>query len=67
MGQADALALLQAGGVLAFAGLVWFELRLLRPILASLRDQNAAILEWIRMSRTPPHGVPIMRLPTDGQ
>lgn len=53
------LDVIQAGGVLAFAGLVWFELRLIRPILAALREQNTVIVEWARSMGTPPFGVRI--------
>lgn len=39
----------QAGGVLAFAGAVWFELRRLRPIMDSIHATLAALLERDRM------------------
>jgi len=41
---------IQAGGVLAFAAAVWFQLRQQTPVLQEMRDSQKAILEWVRMS-----------------
>ncbi len=61
---------IQAGGVIAFATAVWFELRAqraerraenekTREILEVVRDNLAALLERDRMRETPAHGVPV--------
>lgn len=58
MNPADIPAWLQAGGLLAFAGAVWMELRALRAIIQQQGEHIAALLEYTRDRRvTPPMGV----------
>lgn len=62
MNPADVPAWLQAGGLLAFAGAVWMELRMLRAAMAKQSEHIAAILEHTR--RTTESG-PVRRAPSN--
>ncbi len=41
---------IQAGGVVAFAAAVWWELRQLRPLMTKVSEMLVAVLEHVRGS-----------------
>lgn len=74
MDPATVPGLIQAGGVIAFAAAVWWELRqqrieraandaATRAVLGEIRDNVGEVLGALgrRRTKTPAHGVPIMR------